>query len=128
VFGTTSMGATNFRSRFDAGIRFRNTLHHQSLMIRKNVCDGPPFDVRYRVYGDWDFNLRLWLSGCKAMQLQSLRAFAAPGGASARRPLLEAFLVSRRNVGICAGAIAWAAHLYGRLLRRHKPDADGVGL
>lgn len=115
VFGSTQVGDKHFRSRFDAGIRWRNTLHHQSLMIRKSLSMNPPFDEHLRVYGDWDFNLRLWLSGAKARQSDDLLAFASPGGASWRRPYGETFKVARRHGTWLAGLVAVAFAVAGRL-------------
>lgn len=118
VYGTTMAGTRAFRSRLDSGIRFRNTLHHQSLLVRKELSPSAPFDTRYRVYGDWDFNVRLWRQGVSAVYSPTLRAFAAPGGASAPRPMVESFRVARRHGGLTAGIVAWllafAAGLPGR--------------
>jgi glycosyltransferase involved in cell wall biosynthesis len=123
VFGSTQVGDRLFRSRFDAGIRWRNTLHHQSLMVRKSLSMNPPFDERLRVYADWDFNLRLWLSGTKAGKSDGLLAFASPGGASWRRPFGETFEVARRHGTWLAGLVAVAFALAGRLrlaARNHR--------
>lgn len=112
MFGTTSVGARPFRSRWDGGIRFRNTVHHQSMLVRKRVSPTPPFDVRYRLYGDWDFNLRLWRRGVRAAHLPTLIAHADPGGASAARPVLETFQIGRRNCGAWTGAVAVGVLIY----------------
>ena len=107
VYGTTLLGERPFRSRLDGSIRFRNTLHHQSLLVRKGLSPTPPFDTTLRVYGDWDFNARLWRQGERAVFSAALRAYAAPGGASAPRPLGESYAVGRRHGGLIGGAVAW---------------------
>lgn len=112
LYGTTDVGDLAFRSRWDRGIRFRNTVHHQSMLICKSVAPAPPFDDRYRVYGDWDFNLRLWRRGVKAAYSPSLKALADAGGASAARPVVESFLIGTRNSGIVAGVGAVAIVIY----------------
>lgn len=112
IYGTTDVGDLPFRSRWDSGIRFRNTVHHQSMAICKSVAPTSPFDDRYRVYGDWDFNLRLWRRGVKAAYSPSLRALADAGGASAARPVVESFLIGARNGGVLAGVGAVAVVFY----------------
>ena len=107
VYGSTLVGTRPFRSRLDAGIRFRNTLHHQSMLVHKVLAPAPPFDTRYRVYGDWEFNLRLWRRGVSAVHSAALRAYAAPGGASAPRPLVESYRVACSHGGVPAGILAW---------------------
>ena len=114
VYGSTLVGSRAFRSRLDAGIRFRNTLHHQSMLVHKVLAPAPPFDTRYRVYGDWEFNLRLWRGGASAVHSAALRAYAAPGGASAPRPLVESYRVARRHGGLLAGVVAWLLALAAR--------------
>jgi rhamnosyltransferase len=123
VYGTTLRGTTPFRSRLDSTIRVRNTLHHQSLLIAKPVSPAPPFDPRYAVCGDWDFNIRLWKRGLTALRLESLQAYAAPDGRSARRPLKESFRVAARASGAWAGAIAWLLALRGRIVQARLPTA-----
>lgn len=112
IFGTTDVAGRPFRSRWDRGIRLRNTVHHQSMLIRKNVSPVSPFDDRYRVYGDWDLNLRLWRRGVRATYSPALKALADAGGASATRPVVETFLIGARNSGILVGAAAVAIVLY----------------
>ena len=120
IFGTTTVGDVQFRSRWDRGIRFRNTVHHQSMLIRKSLSPAPPFDVRYRVYGDWDFNLRLWRGGAMATYSSSLKALADPGGASAARPVVESFLIGSRNGGFGAGVAGVGVVLYCALRDRFR--------
>lgn len=120
IYGETCVGGQPFRSRWDAGLRLRNTVHHQSMLVRKSLIEASPFDVRYRVYSDWDFNLRLWRSGVKAMHSSSLRAFADPGGASASRPVCESFLIASRNSGVGAGIVAASFVEYCALRERFR--------
>lgn len=120
LYGTTIVGDVPFRSRWDSGIRVRNTVHHQSMLVRKGVSAAPPFDVRYRVYSDWDFNLRLWRSGVRATYSSSLRALADPGGASASRPVVESFLIASRNSGIGTGMVAASFVQYCALRERFR--------
>ena len=118
IFGTTDIGGIRFRSRWDRGIRFRNTVHHQSMLVHKRLSPTAPFDARYRVYGDWDFNLRLWHRGVKAAFSPALTALADPGGASSTRPLLETFQIGNRNGGAWAGIVAVGVVAYCGLRNR----------
>jgi glycosyltransferase involved in cell wall biosynthesis len=109
VYGTTQLGGRTFRSRWNGGLRLRNTVHHQSMLVRKAVAPAPPFDTRLRVYGDWDFNLRLWRRGVRATFVPSLRAAADSGGLSASRPLGEAYRIAASNGNVAWGlcAVVW---------------------
>jgi len=121
IHGVTTLGSRDFRSRLDRTILFRNTLHHQSLLIRKDAWPVPPFNPRYRLYGDWDFNIRLWRAGARAVQMSSLRAYASPGGLSSVRSVAESFRVASDNSGIAIGALAAALALLGRLRATRHP-------
>ena len=125
VYGTTTRGTRPFRSRLDSTIRFRNTLHHQSLLVAKSASPQPPFDVRYAVCGDWDFNARLWRGGARAVFSPSLRAFASPAGVSARRPLRESFLIGWRHGGPLAALLAWSLALRGRVVEHRAGSQPG---
>jgi hypothetical protein len=99
IYGDAMIGETPFRSRFTAELLTANTLHHQALLVHKSVHPAPPFNTRYRVFGDWDFNVRLWKQGEKAVYLPSLRSYAGPEGVSGSRPLDEVFELVRRHAG-----------------------------
>ena len=105
VYGDALIGDTPFRSRFTAELLTANTLHHQALLVHKPVHPAPPFDTRYRVFGDWDFNVRLWKRGVKAAYLPSLRSYAGPEGVSASRPLGEVWDLVRGHVGAFTAAV-----------------------
>ena len=132
VYGTTRSEAGPFRSRYGAELRLRNTLHHQSLLIRKTVHPQPPFDSRHRVYGDWDLNLRLWRAGVQAVRSESLIAAAASGGISAVQPLGETFRVARHNSGFAVATVAWTLAAASRARRvavrnlRHLTARTGI--
>lgn len=120
VMGDCMVGNTLFTSRWDPGMRFHNTAHHQSLLIHKSIHPAPPFDDSLRIFADWDFNLRLFRTGIRARRVERFRAFAAPGGVSARPDLEEVRRVARRHGGAWAGWVAWArfrAFLAWRQLR-----------
>lgn len=99
LYGDAVIGDAPFRSRFTAELLKANTLHHQALLVHKRVHPAPPFDTRWRVFGDWEFNIRLWKAGVKAAHAPTLRAWAGPGGVSGRRPLAEVYAIVRLHAG-----------------------------
>lgn len=117
ILGDCQTGDRCFRSRWNSEIRLRNTAHHQAMMIHKSVHPEPPFDTSLRVYGDWDFNLRLWHQGVAARYSADLRAFAEPGGASWHHQLGELRAVARRHGGSLRGLASLALNS-GSLARR----------
>ncbi len=108
VIGRVDLGGQPFHSRWTGEMRWRNTAHHQALLVHKSVSPQPPFDVSLRVYADWDFNLRLLRRGVAAHELGSLRAWAEPGGVSWRHDLAEIRRVATRHGGLLVGWGAWA--------------------
>jgi glycosyltransferase involved in cell wall biosynthesis len=119
LLGQCDVGAVNFRSRWTAEMRLRNTAHHQALMVHRSVSSTPPFDTSLRVYGDWDFNLRLMKRGLHARHVQTLRTHAEPGGVSWHHDLPEIRLVAKRHGGALVGIAAYALNRWS-LWRRER--------
>ena len=111
IYGDATVGDEPFPSRYTEELRFGNTLHHQALLVHKRAHPAAPFDTRLRVYGDWDFNLRLWKQGARAEYLPSLRSHAGPGGVSSVQPLGETLRIVLRHAGPWQAAVlaAWMA-------------------
>ena len=82
VIGSVLNGNFITRSRVDWSAKLRITIHHQSLLIRKSVSPTPPFNIKYKICGDHDFNIRLIKQGIKFNFSDSLVAYAMPGGVS----------------------------------------------
>lgn len=128
IYGDALVGETRFLSRFSAELQIGNTLHHQALLVSKTAHPAPPFNTRFRVYGDWDFNLRLWKQGVRAGYLPSLRSYAHPGGISSRQPLRETFEIVRNHVGLRSSLIVcyrvirrnWSGFLRRRVGRQRS--------
>lgn len=99
VYGDAVIGDVPFRSRFTSELLTANTLHHQALLVHKAAHPAPPFNTRYRIFGDWDFNVRLWKRGEKAVYLPTLQSHVGPGGLSSTRPLAEVFDIVRSHAG-----------------------------
>jgi glycosyltransferase involved in cell wall biosynthesis len=121
LMGDCLIGDSLFVSRWGRSMRYHNTAHHQALLIHKRLHPGPPFDSRLRIFGDWDFNLRLFNAGIQAKHVERFRAYAAPDGTSSNPDLQEVVAVATRHSGQWAGCFAWAryrAFLIWRELRR----------
>jgi glycosyltransferase involved in cell wall biosynthesis len=132
IYGDANIGDTPFVSRYTEELRNGNTLHHQALLVDKRVHPQSPFDLRLRVYGDWDFNLRLWKQGVRAEYLPSLRSQVGPGGVSSSLPLGETLRVVNRHSGpwragflLCWIAKKQLGALIGRLRSGGGPQRDG---
>lgn len=119
LLGRTTVGDREFRSRWGAELKLRNTAHHQALLVHRSVSAAAPFDAALAVYADWDFNLRLRAAGLTPQPAPGLRTHAEPGGRSwSMRDTGELFLVARRHGGIAVGALSWTINSISRLQRR----------
>ncbi len=116
ILGNCEMaGSQIFHSMWYADLHLNNLAHHQTLLVHKSLCPTSPFDTTFKVYGDWEFNLRLYVQGKAARHFEEFRSFALPGGVSASHHLGEAFRIALRH-----GGLAKAVHA---LLRAAKAEA-----
>lgn len=107
VYGTVELeNGRSFVSKVDEETRRCNTLHHQALLVPRSLHPASPFNTRYPVYADYDFNLRLLRSGTKFARSASFRGYAAAGGASRRLRPTEMAAIVARNFGLVAGVRA----------------------
>jgi hypothetical protein len=60
---------------------------------------NPPFDLRFRLYADFDFNQRLMKKGVKFAHLDGLITFASSGGITEKTELGETLDVVQKNFG-----------------------------
>lgn len=127
ALGECSVGATTFRSRWSAEMRLRNTAHHQAMLVHKSVSPSPPFDTGLRIYGDWDFNLRMLERGIAARHVPGFHTYAEVGGASWRHDLAEIKAVATRHSGAMIGAAALALNQVSRW-RRDRSKSDDAAL
>jgi glycosyltransferase involved in cell wall biosynthesis len=100
-FGDAESGDNKiFTAKKDIRLKFGNTLHHQSLLIPKQLHEAPPFNKNYKVYADFDFNQRLLKSKVKFIKLDDLVSYFAPDGFSQHYKTFEWFTIIRTNFGI----------------------------
>lgn len=101
IYGTVRIGGDKiFISKVGPLLKVFNTLHHQALLVRKSILKDAPFDLRYKLYADFDLNQRLYKSKVKFQRDDSLIAYALPGGASDAYDYRESFAIIRKNFGL----------------------------
>lgn len=107
VYGAVQMGEKMlFKSRADFYLNIYNSLHHQALLVNKAFHPGPPFNCRYRIYADFDFNQRLKKNGANFIYSPDLIGYAHPGGVSDRGCFAESLSVISANYGFMWSALA----------------------
>ncbi|MGZ3764754.1 MAG: glycosyltransferase family 2 protein [Mucilaginibacter sp.] len=95
-----------YKPKADIRLKLGNTLHHQSLLIKKSLHRRPPFDLRYKTYADFDFNQRLYKEGHKIYVDQKFRSYALEGGLSAKFDRQQSLAIVRKNFGWIYMALA----------------------
>ena len=103
VLGVCQMEGWLFVSAWTRKVFLHNTAHHQGMLVHRSVWPRSPFDTSFRVYGDWEFNARMFHSGVVAQADPNLVARAMPGGVSARFNFREGWMVAYRYGGLRAG-------------------------
>jgi glycosyltransferase involved in cell wall biosynthesis len=125
VYGSVMMGArTIFTPRADFHLKLYNSLHHQALLVNKALHSAPPFNCRYRLYADFDFNQRLKKSRAHFVFDPQLVGYASPGGISDHRHFSESCAVIRSNFGFLWVALAVTGYYAMRIipfLKRLRP-------
>lgn len=117
VYGSVFMGENMvFKPRSDFHLKLYNSLHHQALLVSKALHPAPPFDIRFPVYADFDFNQRLLRGGANFLAAPSFKTYALPGGISDRSTCAESFRVIYKNFGICWVLLAMAGFVAMRSL------------
>ena len=91
-----------FKSKVDFRLILVNTIHHQALLIPKSINPQPPFDTRYKIYADFDFNQRLYKRNITFIYSEATKGFATFGGVSQMLNIEEMASVSLKNFGFLA--------------------------
>jgi len=106
IYGEVGIGERIFPASAGFALRFNNTLHHQALLIHKSFHPLPPFDLRFKVYADFDFNQRLLKMGARFVRSATFQAYALPGGLSSRKPYGETLRIVAKNFGLFWSIVA----------------------
>lgn len=125
VYGSVRMGENIlFKARADYRLKLYNSLHHQALLVNKALHPVPPFNCRYRIYADFDFNQRLKKSGANFVHSPDFIGYAHPGGVSDRRCFAETLSVVYANYGFFWSALALSGYYAMKIfpfLKRLRP-------
>ena len=73
-----------YAARWDAGLRWRNVVHHQGVCYRVDALSSAPFDVRWKVLADYALHLKMWGAGTEA-QCHGFNALEVASGGVSRR-------------------------------------------
>lgn len=128
LYGTVQMGGKRvFSARADFHLKLYNSLHHQALLVNKAFHPKPPFNCRYRIYADFDFNQRLKKMGVHFVGLPDFIGYACPGGISDRCHFAESLRIIFVNFGFLWAALAvfgYYAMKFFPFLKRLRPFQD----
>lgn len=128
VYGSVQMGGkTFFKARADFHLKLYNSLHHQALLVNKTLHSAPPFNCRYRLYADFDFNQRLKKNGAKFVYSPDLVGYARPGGVSDRQCFSESLGIVSVNFGFLWASLALLGYYAMKafpVLKRLRPVSD----
>lgn len=117
VFGKVDLGGGKFfNSKADIRLKLGNTLHHQALLINKSLNPEPPFNTKYKIYADFDFNQRILKQGVKFIRSGNFVSYAMPGGVTGRictkELVKECASVVKKNFGMFWSILAVMYFLY----------------
>jgi len=128
VYGSVRMGDKKvFKARAGFHLKLYNSLHHQALLVNKALHPDPPFDCRYRIYADFDFNQRLKKSGANFVYSPDFIGYARPGGVSDRHCFVESLRIVSANFGFLWAVMALSGYYAMKLfpfLKRMRPIQD----
>ncbi len=88
-----------FNTIVDFRLKLANAVHHQAVLIKKNIHPQPPFKLQYPVYADFDFNQRLYKAGYKFVKDPYFLSHAAEGGVSSVENRKEMTRIVNKNFG-----------------------------
>ncbi|BAZ10901.1 putative glycosyl transferase [Calothrix sp. NIES-4071] len=100
IFGDVIMANKLFKSNISKGLKMGNSLHHQALLIHKSVIPTSGFNLNYKVYADYDLNIRLFNEGVKFIRSNKMLSKQLQGGLSSKTHALELVDVIKNNFGL----------------------------
>jgi glycosyltransferase involved in cell wall biosynthesis len=104
-FNVLTDGRQIYRPRTGFILRLDNSWHHQGTFYRRT--SHPGYDTRYRVFGDFDANQKMYLRGCKVAIFPETVSSFSTGGVSSQSRRKEIYQIIRNNVGWMYLPIAW---------------------
>jgi glycosyltransferase involved in cell wall biosynthesis len=110
-----------FKGKADFRLRIGNTIHHQALLIPKKLHPQPPFNTKYKVYGDFDFNQRLLKSKINFIRTDQLRSYVLPDGFSQNYKTTEWYYIIKNNYGLFYAVLGYVYHRF-QMIRKKTPS------
>lgn len=92
-----------FPSRFWSKLLVGNTVHHQAAFYKRALFNDFQYDESFRILGDYELNLMLFLRGSKTLKLSRVMAICEEGGISRQVRLAiytEEMRIRRRHLGV----------------------------
>lgn len=112
-----------FRPSNDWRLHLHNTIHHQGCFYRRSRFPG--YDLRYKVFSDFDVNQKLKLTGGGIILHPDLVAYHDLGGVShVTNRFYEVFLIVLKNSGPVWCFLSWIYFKLQGLKRRIKNHAS----
>lgn len=99
VFGNVLQGNTIFKSNLSKGLKLGNSLHHQALLVHKSVMSVNPFSLNYKVYADYDLNIRLLKQGVEFVGSDDMLSYQLLGGLTKDIYIPEMLEIIKSNFG-----------------------------
>ena len=125
IYGSVQIGKKSiFKARADFHLKLYNSLHHQALLVNKAIHPVSPFNCRYEVYADFDFNQRLKKGGANFVYSSEFMGYARPGGVSDEQNFAESLRVIWKNFGVLWSMLAaggWVVMKILPPLKRLRP-------
>jgi len=117
AFSVSLGGPACFRPVAGWKLRINNTLHHQGTFYRKSRFPG--YDLRYRVFADFDANQRMVQQGARIATYDTIVALHTAGGVSHQRHVTkELYRVVAANFGVGYVPLTWLDGKWKGLKRR----------
>jgi glycosyltransferase involved in cell wall biosynthesis len=117
IYGNAQLEHKLFKSKFSSKLKLGNTLHHQALLVPKKIHPAAPFNTKYKVYADFDFNQRLMKSGACFIYEKHFLASVLPDGISSYLNITEMTSIVRKNFGCLTFCLSYIYLSYQRLRR-----------
>lgn len=117
IYGKVDLGEQYFHPKADMRLKVVNSLHHQGMLVRKSLCPTDPFNTKYKVYADFDFNQRLLKQRARFVFSDHLFSRMLPGGISHKHYMREYLQVIVNNFGVYWGTLAFLYSMGYYMLR-----------
>jgi glycosyltransferase involved in cell wall biosynthesis len=110
-----------FKAKVDFRLKIGNTVHHQALLIPKKLHPQSPFNTKYKVYADFDFNQRLLKNKYSFIKTNQLISYIMPDGFSQHYKTREWYYIIKKNFGMFYAVLGYFYYRF-QMLRKKAPS------